>query len=130
MIPLSTVKLLRAWAQWGETQSISYPSMSPMFGERALKAPLFGVGHIPDGVWEMERAVCNLTYEDRDIIIQRWQRHRTYAQIALRLGCSRWTIGRRIKGAEAEVHRLLEDVYACVAAHWGVNTVIESKTDT
>jgi hypothetical protein len=130
VIPLSTIKLLRAWATWGESQSLAYPSMSPMFGERALKAPLFGVGHIPEGVWEMERAVCNLTYEDRDIIIQRWQRRRTYHQIAERLGCSRWTIGRRIKDAESEVHRQLEAAYACSLAPTGVNLCTKSKTVT
>jgi len=129
MIPLSTIKLLRQWSAWGEAQSINYPKMSPMFGERALKTPLFGTGHIPDGVWEMEKAVCALTQEERDIIIQRWQRHRTYRYIAERLGYSRWTIGRRIRAAEAEVHRQLEQIY-CTAAPLSVNAMVESKTVT
>jgi hypothetical protein len=127
---LNTLRLLKLWASWGQGQSLGYPSHCPMLANRALKTPLYGIGHIPEGVMEMERAVCNLTYEDRDIIIQRWQRHKTYAQISERLGCSRWTIGRRIKEAESEVHRQLDAVYACSSAPTSVNLCSESKTVT
>jgi hypothetical protein len=111
MIPLSTIKLLRQWASWGNGQSIDYPSMSPMFGERALKTPLYGVGHIPDGIAEMEQAVCRLEFTERYIIIQRWQRHRSYRQLASQVGVSTWRISRLLRDAESETHRQLELVY-------------------
>jgi hypothetical protein len=126
LIPLSTIKLLRAWAAWGESNSIDYPRMSPMFGERALKTPLFGLGHAPEGVLEMEQAVCQLTFEERDLIIQRWQRHRSFPQMARHIGCSRWVVARRLKEAESEVHRQLEDVY-CQRAPTGVYVVVPVK---
>ena len=115
MIPLSTIKLLRAWASWGQGQSLTYPSMSPMFGERALKTPLYGVGHTPDGVAEMEMAVCRLTYDDRYLIIQKWQRNCTFTQIGKLMGYSRHIASRRLKNAEAEVDRQLNQVYLLIA---------------
>lgn len=121
MIPLSTVKLLRAWARWGESHSIDFPSMSPMFGERALKTPLFGVDHIPPDVLEMEYAVCRLHFDDRMIIIHRWQRRMSYRQIALRIGKSHSQIGSMLRLAEAEVHRQLE-MGACVSEQPKVNS--------
>lgn len=116
MIPLSTIKLLRQWAAWGQGQSIDYPSMSPMFGERALKTPLYGVGHIPDGIAEMEMAVCSLDFDERYLIIQRWQRHRSYRELAKMVGVSTWRVSRLLKDAESEVHRTLDMVYAACAA--------------
>jgi hypothetical protein len=106
-VNLSTIKLLREWARWGQGQSIDYPSMSPMFGERALKSPLYGVGHIPEGILEVEIVVCLLAWEDRQIIIQRWQRHRSYRQLAGLLNCSLYRITQRLKVAECEIDRLL-----------------------
>ena len=111
MIPLSTIKLLRAWASWGQGQSIDYPSMSPMFGERALKTPLYGVGHVPEGIAEMEAAVCRLEFDQRYIIIQKWQRHRNWTQLSKMVGVSSWRIRKLLQAAEAEVHRQLELVY-------------------
>lgn len=107
MIPLSTVKLLRAWARWGEAHNIDYPSMSPMFGERALKTPLFGPGHASPDILEMEAVVCKLEACDRELIILRWQRHLDFHQMGKRLRISRWTARRRLQDAESEVHRLL-----------------------
>jgi hypothetical protein len=111
MIPLSTVRLLRQWAAWGQGQSLDYPSMSPMFGERALKTPLYGATHMPDGIAEMEHAVCMLDFTDRYIIIQRWCRHRSYRQLAAQVGVSVWRISRLLKGAESELHRQFELIY-------------------
>lgn len=84
--------------------------MSPMFGERALKTPLYGVDHVPNDVLEMEVAVCRLDFEERDIIIARWQRHLSYRQIGKRLGLGFWKVGSRLRDAEAEVHRQYEQV--------------------
>jgi hypothetical protein len=82
-----------------------------MFGERALKTPLYGSGHIPDGIAEMERAVCLLSFDDRYLIIQRWQRRRTYGELAQLTGVTRYRVFRMLKDAESEVHRLLDLQY-------------------
>jgi DNA-directed RNA polymerase specialized sigma24 family protein len=82
--------------------------MSPMFGERALKTPLFGADHASPDVLEMEAAVCRLDFEQRDLIIARWQRHMSYRQIAKRIGQPFWSVGPKLRAAESEVHRLLE----------------------
>lgn len=79
-----------------------------MFGERALKTPLFGVDHAPPDILEMEAVVCRLEFDDRHIIILRWQRGMTFGQIGQSLGVSRWTVRRRLQMAESEVHRLFE----------------------
>ncbi len=112
MIPLSSMQLLRAWARWGESQGLGYPAMSAFFGERALKSPVFLAGAAPDGVLEVEMAVCALDVEDRDLIIQRWQRHMTFEQIAERHGYSRMTAARKLKAAESEFHRQLDLIFA------------------
>lgn len=111
MIPLSTIKALRAWAAWGEGHSIGYPSMSPMFGERALKSALYGKTHMPDGIAEMEHAVCQLEYAQRYLIIQFWCRRKSWKELAQDIGVSRFRVRRLLKDAEAEVHRQYELVY-------------------
>src|SRR5277367_4017194 len=116
MIPLSTVKLLRAWARWGEGQSIDYPSMSPMFGERALKTPLYGKTEMPADVGEMEHAVCMLSFDDRYLIVQWYCRRRDLTDLAKLIGVSRWRAMRLLKAAEAETHRQLEMVYELQSA--------------
>ena len=88
VIHLLTIGLLREWARWGEAQNISYPSMSPMFGERALKMPLFGSGHIPADVWQVEQAVCKIEWEYRHVLILRYQRHLTFGHICKQVGLS------------------------------------------
>lgn len=108
MIPLSTLKTLRAWAHWGQVNSLDYPSMSPMFGERTLKTPLYGVDEAPPDIYRMEISVCRLEPYDRLLIIQRWQRRASYREIAKLSGLSFAQIGRDLKLAEAEVHRIFE----------------------
>lgn len=85
--------------------------MSPMFGERALKSPLYGIGHIPDGIAEMEQAVCRLNFPQRYLIVQRWQRHRSYRQLAKLVGVGVWRVSRLLKSAEEEVNIQLDVVY-------------------
>lgn len=94
MAHISTVKVLVAWARWGQGQSIDYPSMSPMFGERALKTPLHGVGHIPPDVAEVEAIICKLEWFHRSALIARYQRHMTWTEIGEYFGTS-WRSGRK-----------------------------------
>lgn len=104
---LSTIQLLREWARWGEAQNICYPSMSPMFGERALKTALFGIGYIPPDVIRVEWAVCQLQWELRFVLILRYQRHLPFARIGRVIDLDWRTARTRTQRAENEVHHKL-----------------------
>lgn len=129
MAHISTIKLLRAWARWGIANNIDYPTMSPMFGERALKTPLFGIGHAPEDVLLVERVICSLCYEDRDALIQRYQRRKSWEQMAYRIGCDWRTAKRRTQQAEDEVHRKITEK-ACVDVGRMLNKAQDLKTVT
>ena len=105
---LSTIKLLVEWAKWGASHNISYPTMSPMFGERCLKSPLFGIGHVPDDVYRVEQSVCRLGWNSRQVIILYYQHHMTTPQIGERINRTRWVARDRLKAAESEVHHELK----------------------
>jgi hypothetical protein len=106
-VNLSTIKLLREWAKWGEAQNICYPSMSPMFGERALKTALFGIGYIPPDVMRVEWAVCRLEWELRFVLILRYQRHLPWGRIGRCIDRDWRTAKARTQAAENEVHHKL-----------------------
>lgn len=111
MIHISTIRLLVEWARWGVAHNIGYPTMSPMFGERCLKSPLFGIGHIPDDVAKVERAVCALEWIDREILILRYQRRLSFSEMALRISRAKWTARDRLRTAENLVHYKLREYY-------------------
>ena len=91
-----------------------------MFRERALKMPLYGTGHCPDGVAEMEHAVCCLSFDQRYLIIQYWCRKRTFSQLAKQVGVSYFRVRQLLKAAESEVHRQYELVFDLQDALAGV----------
>ena len=105
---LSTIKLLCEWARWGAEHNIDYPTLSPMFGERCLKAPLFGVGYIPPDVHDVEQCVCRLYWPSRQILILRYQRRMTFVQMGESINRTRWAAKDRLLAAESEVHHLLQ----------------------
>ena len=127
MISLSTIKLLREWARWGEANNIGYPSLSPMFGERALKTALFGIGHIPPDVMRTEIAVCRLTWEYRQVLILRYQRHMPWRQIANQVNRDWRTAKTMTQRAENEVHHNLSQ-NSCRIAPTKVGFAAEFRT--
>lgn len=100
-----------------------------MFGERALKTPLFGPGYAPPDVLEVESVICRLPFDDRDALIQRYQRKRTWEQMAERFGCDWRTAKRRTQAAEDEVHRKLNEK-SCADVGPMVNRAQALKTVT
>lgn len=110
MAHISTVRLLVAWARWGEGQSADYPSMSPMFGERALKTPLHGVGHIPPDVADVEAVICQLEWFYRSALIARYQRHLNWTKLGEYFGTSWRTARKTVTQAEDLVEKNLRDV--------------------
>lgn len=117
MAHISTIKLLRQWARWGASNNIDYPSMSPMFGERTLKTPLFGPGETPLEVLEVERAVCRLHWGLRYALIQRYQRMATWEVIARRMNCDWRTAKGTVQRAEDDVHRNLSEMSCADVGH-------------
>jgi hypothetical protein len=126
---ISTIQLLIAWANWGEAHHIGYPIDSPGFGNRALRSPLIGMGNVPPDVWRIEEAICRVPFEDRDVIIQRYQRRRTFRKIGRRMGLSKWAAMNRLKRAEVAVHHELVRNPCVGAPRKGINGR-QSKTDS
>lgn len=110
MAHISTVKLLVAWARWGQGQSIDYPSMSPMFGERALKTPLHGIGHIPPDVADVEAVVCKLEWFHRAALIARYQRRLNWTKMGEYFGTSWRSARKTVTQAEDLVEKSLRSV--------------------
>lgn len=78
-----------------------------MFGERALKTALFGIGYIPPDVLEVELVVCRLEWELRFVLILRYQRHLPWSRIGRVIDRDWRTARTRTQAAEAEVHHKL-----------------------
>jgi DNA-directed RNA polymerase specialized sigma24 family protein len=110
-VNLSTLKALHDWAKWGESVYIDFPSYSAMFRERALKMPLYGAGYTPEGIAEMEHAICQLSFDQRYLIIQRYCRHLSLNQLGKAVGVSWYRAKQLLRAAESEVHRQYEMVY-------------------
>ena len=102
---LSTIRLLRQWAKWGEC-NLDYPTHSSHMSLH-IKTPLLAGTHIPPEIAEVEHAVGLLSFDLRDALIQRYQRHATWTQIGDRLGLSWRGAKRRTIEAENEVHTAL-----------------------
>lgn len=100
-----------------------------MFGERALKSPLYGIGHVPDDVMLVEVIVCRIEFDLRDALIQRYQRKRTWEQMAERIGCGWRHAKKRTQAAEDEVHRKMSDK-SCAHVGQMVNKAQALKTVT
>jgi len=104
MIPMSTHALLVAWGRWGAIENIGYPRYSPMFGERALKTPLFAVGYIPADVLDIENATKLIEPYERQLVIHKYQWRMSLKEIGERMGCTKWSARRKVEDAEYAVH--------------------------
>ena len=105
---LSTIRLLRQWARFGSTDSLGYPRHAAHETLR-ITSSLYGSTHIPSEIAEVEAIICELPYVWRDALIQRYQRHATWAAIAARFGNS-WRTAKKITiEAEDEVHAKLNN---------------------
>ena len=107
MRPISTIRLLREWARFGQAHNIGYPTMSPMFGERALKSPLFGAGYIPPDIEAVELCVCLLEWRLRRPLILRYQRHFTHREIGILINRSHTNVRSLLSEAEDGVNQML-----------------------
>jgi hypothetical protein len=104
MIPISSRAVLLAWARWGAIQNLGYPALSPMFGERALKTPLYASTYAPPDVLEMDRAVGMVEPGERRIIIHRYLWRMSHTELGERWGLTRNKARHRLEAAEYAVH--------------------------
>lgn len=125
MIHLSTIKLLREWARWGEANNIDFPSMSPMFGERTLKTPLFSGTDIPTEVARIELAVCRVTVPERIVIVAHYQRRRTIAHLGRTHRLTWWKARHLLQSAE----RAVDHEYSKIVANYS-NQAVYSRPDS
>lgn len=72
-ILIGTFAMLSAWGRWGRGSNLGLPTLSPMFGERALKSPLYGEENPDPGVMAVDAIVCRLEPKDRSIVIRKFQ---------------------------------------------------------
>jgi hypothetical protein len=99
---MSTRALLRAWGRWGAI-NIGYPSACPTF-RLTGRSPLHPVGHIPPDVLDIENAIGRVEWQERQLVIHRYQWHMTLREIGTRIGCSLWAARRKVEDAEYAVH--------------------------
>jgi hypothetical protein len=103
-ILVGTFALLSAWGRWGRGSNLGLPTISPMFGERALKTPLYGVDNPEPGVMAVDAVVCRLEPQERSIVIRYFQHRWTVRQFLREYhwGYSRYR--REVEGAVMAVH--------------------------
>jgi hypothetical protein len=69
---LGTDKLLQRWGRWGQGPNLGLPTMSPMFGERCLKSPIWGADAPNPEIELVSRAINKLKPEDRQFIQRKY----------------------------------------------------------
>lgn len=100
--------LLTAWGSWGRCGHIGLPKMSPMFGERALKTPLYGQEEGPPEMMEIDRAVCRVELSERRLLIERYQWRIPWRIAVRKYHCSRYKYHQFLETAEWAVHVQLQ----------------------
>jgi hypothetical protein len=88
---IGTHMLLKSWGQWGQGGHIGLPTMSPMFGERALKTPLYGDSDPNPELAAVDTVVCKLEPDQRMLIIRKYVTKWPTAQFIRHY---RWTFNR------------------------------------
>ena len=106
MIPIGTRAALIAWARWGAMKNLSYPTLSPMFGERALKTPLHESTWAPPDVLEVDKAMGLIEPDERRMLIHRYLWHMTHAEIAERWGISKGRARHLLEHCEYAFHAM------------------------
>lgn len=124
-IILGTHLLLSKWGTWGSI-NLGLPSLSPMFGERALKTPLYSESDPDPEMSSVDIAVCRIEPEHRGIIIRkycwRWptkqfmrQYSWTFNRYSLQLEQSIWAVHAELDnplnsneahGIKAQTHKM------------------------
>lgn len=104
---MSVTQLLREWGTWGAMQNIGYPTMSPMFGERALKTPLYSAENPPPDVLAVEAAIGKIEFAQRSLLIEKYQLRMHWQEICNKWRWSKSSYFRNIEEAHAAVRKAL-----------------------
>jgi hypothetical protein len=108
-IILGTHLLLSKWGSWGSI-NLGLPSMSPMFGERALKTPLYSESDPDPELSNCDIAVCHIESDLRAIIIRKY--------------CWRWSTRHFLRQYEWTFNRYCLRLEQSI---WAVHTELESN---
>ena len=110
---LSSTRLaLCAWGRWGRGQNLGLPTLSPMFGERALKSPLYAPTDAPGDVLAVDRSVARIDVPSRAIVIRRYQRDWRLTDFMQAYRWTKWRAREELELSIWAVHVQL----TCVAA--------------
>lgn len=101
-IILGTHILLSRWGHWGSIH-LGLPSRSPMFGERALKTPLYSASEPDPELSKIDAVVCRIEADHRSVIIRKYcgqwptrqfmrHYHWTFNKYCLQLEQSIWAV--------------------------------------
>ena len=75
-----------------------------MFGERALRTPLYASTEAPPDMLAVDQAVCRIELPERRLIIERYQWRVPWWLAARRNGWSKSKYYRTVEAAEWSVH--------------------------
>lgn len=101
-------RMLKRWGYWGASGiNLGLPTMSPMFGERALKTPLYAQDDGPPDLLETDQAVCRLERLERQILIERYQWRWQIRQSMLEHG---WGCGRYYRQLEQALYAVRNEL--------------------
>jgi hypothetical protein len=101
--------------------------MSPMFGERCLKTPLYGADNGPPDLLETDQAVCRLERLERTLLIERYQWRWQVRQSMREHSWSSRRYYRQLEQALYAVRNELEKPY-CAERNRMLNSPLASKT--
>lgn len=104
---MSVTSQLREWGAWGAMQNIGYATMSPMFGEVALKTPLHSHTSASPEVLKVDAAVRAIESSQRALLIEKYQLRMHWQEICNKWGWSRSTYFRNIEEAHDAVRKAL-----------------------
>jgi hypothetical protein len=85
---IGTHMLLKSWGAWGKGIHLGIPTMSPMFGERALKTPLYGDSDPNPELASLDAIICKIEPEHRILVIRRYGQQWKVKHFMLQLGWS------------------------------------------
>lgn len=105
-----TRELLKDWGRWGFAIHLGLPTRCPMFGNRALKTPLYGEGEGDPTLMLADRIVCRLEQQHRLTLIERYQWRSPVRELIAKKGWSKSRYFRELESAQWAFHVELENL--------------------
>jgi DNA-directed RNA polymerase specialized sigma24 family protein len=78
--------------------------MSPMFGERALRSPVYGGASMPPDIAKIDAAIGGLDFYSYEVIRKYYVDGLNYRRLAKHFQVKLWSVSRILRDAEKAVH--------------------------